>query len=48
MDQITFTPKAEPREGAFPGAQVCPLPGARGIGTTAKGAMGSAVATIIL
>ncbi|MDH4163838.1 MAG: hypothetical protein OEW15_14300 [Nitrospirota bacterium] len=46
MNQLKFTPKSPSKE-AFPTGQVCPLPGKGSIGS-AKGAMGSAVVTIIL
>ncbi len=47
MTQLKFTPKTSPQEETFMTGQVCPLPGAKGIGS-AKGAMGSAIVTLIL
>ncbi len=45
MNQLKFAQKTP--DPGFPTGQVCPLPGAKGIGS-AKGAMGSAIVTLIL
>ena len=47
MNQLKFTPKTPSQNETFAAGQVCPLPRKGGIGS-AKGAMGSAIVTIIL
>ncbi len=47
MNQLKFTSKTPSQQETVAAGQVCPLPGAKGIGS-AKGAMGSAIVTLIL
>jgi len=47
MDQLKFTPHDPSPKQEFATGQVCPLPNRGGIGS-AKGAMGSAIVTLIL